>query len=467
MKEYTKDVMRHLQELMKRVEILEKENAELKSEITKLKEENTRLQNLLNKNSSNSSKPPSTDGFTKIFNSREKTGKKPGGQPGHGGFYRQLYTEPTGIIEHKQKFCDCGHEIQYKQKFSAKQYVDVELKVNIVEHRSYHGKCPHCQKKYENKLPSELVNPVTYGNNLKAMTILLSAEGCVAVDRINQFFREVSNSKLNISNGTIINWQKEIANKTDDEIAEYKKELLQSPVNHKDETSMDVVKELHWLHVLGNKKTTLYHVNAKRGHEADEAMGVLPLYENVLVHDHLASLVNLSLCEHQECNAHILRYLKAEIEKGRNWAEEMVKLLVAAHRETIADGVKKSLSKKRLIYYEQEYDRIIADGKAEHTRSDERCLNTDNIRLLCRMEKYKSEHLLFLSRAEVPFDNNLAERDLRMIKTKLKVSGCFRSSEGADNFAKIKSVLSTTRKNSENIFAKLLSLQSPQLLAGV
>ena len=457
----TKSISRHLNDVLLELEKLKARVKEQDKRIEFLEDENKRLRALLETNSSNSSKPPSTDGFQKIFNSREKSWKKPGGQKGHKGHFRQLYTEPTEIIEHKQKFCDCGHEILHDGKFSAKQLVDVELKVNVIEHRAFSGKCPFCKKKYETKLPTALVNPVTYGDNLKAMAVLLSAEGCVAVDRLNQFFHEISNGKLNISNGTIINWLKEMAGQTSEEIAKYKKELLESIVDHKDETSIDVGTSLWWFHVLSNSKTTLYHANKKRGHEADAAMGILPLFKNVLVRDHFAALLNL-LCEHQECNAHILRYLKAAAElRNRTYAKELITLLVTAHRETLASGKKERLSPERVKYYEKEYDRIIDAGLTECRHHKE-----DNP-LLKRMKKYRAAHLLFLSRTEVPFDNNLAERDLRMIKTKMKVSGCFRSDQGPETFAAIKSVLSTARKRKENLFEKLKTLKSTQILAGV
>jgi len=447
----TKSISRHLNEVLLELEKLKLRVSFLEKENLELREENQRLKAMFDTNSSNSSKPPSTDGFVKIFNSREPTDRKPGGQHGHKGRFRDLFGNPDEIIEYKHKTCECGHEIEYK-KYVAKQFVDVEIKVNLTEHRGYIGKCPLCKKKYNNSLPSHLINTVTYSDNVKALAILLSAEGCVAVDRMNRILREISCEKLKVSNGTIINWQNEFAKQTSDELANYKKELLESRVLHKDETSIDVGKELHWLHVLSNQKTTLYHADAKRGHAADKVMGVLPLYKNVLVHDHLASLVNLPLCEHQECNAHILRYLKGAKElRKRKFAESMIELLVKAHRETLVSGQKKSLPSERISYYEKEYDRILDAGLKESLHHKE------DSPLITRMKEYRDWHLLFLSRAEVPFDNNLAERDLRMIKTKAKVSGHFRSRQGSETFAATKSILSTARKRGENLFQKIKS----------
>ena len=469
--EYNKSVVNKVQEIAHQLELMrqeiasekichEKEVARLKEQITGLEAENKRLREIIDKNSSNSSKPPSSDGFKKIFNSRESSGSKPGGQNGHKGNYRKIYTEPTEIIEYKRTVCDCGHEIRYERGYKAKQYADIEIRVGITEHRSYRGECAHCGKVHKNSLPRELSNPVTYGNNVKAVTALLSSEGCVSVNRIRSFLKEITDGKLEISDGTVIKWLNEIACKTGPEIAEIKQKLLSSAVNHKDETGIDVGKEAWWFHTLSNSEATYYHADSKRGREADERMGILPLYKKVLVHDHFSALTGLE-CEHAECNAHILRYLKASKELQRwKWPDEMLTLLTAGHRETLASGRKLSLSPERVAYYEREYERIIEAGETEFKAEPLILCHyyRDHIKLLRRMKNYLREHLLFLSRSEVPFDNNLAERDLRMIKTKTKVSGCFRSATGAENFAAIKSVLSTAKKNGKNLFLTIKNL---------
>ena len=458
-REISDEKARHTKEVAEIEANNQKEMGALNVRITELEKENKRLREIIDKDSSNSGKPPSSDGFKKIFNSREASGKKPGGQKGHKGYGRELYAKPTEVIEHKREVCECGHEIRYKGGYEAKQYVDIEISARITEHRAYSGKCPQCGKRHENLLPDNLINPVTYGDNIKAVTVLLSTEGCVSVNRIKSFLSEVTGGGIEISEGTIINWLNELAGKTAAEIAAIKEKLLASAVNHKDETGIDVGKGTWWLHTLCNKEATYYHADIKRGKEADERMGILPLYRKVLVHDHLSSLTGLD-CEHAECNAHILRYLKAakELQK-RKWAEEMISLLVTGHRETVASGLKRLLPPERTAYYEREYERIIESGEAEFKAdpSPLRDYNGDDMKLLRRMKLCRREHLLFLSRAEVPFDNNLAERDLRMVKTKSKVSGSFRSPIGAQNFASIKSVLSTAKKTGKNL---LLTLKS-------
>jgi transposase-like protein len=288
---------------------------------------------------------------------------------------------------------------------------------------------------------------------------MLMTEGCVSIGRTGLLIKELTDGAIDISDGTLVNWINELKSEFDEPIAQIKRNLAVSAVNHKDETGIRVDNGMQWLHVLSNEDNTYYHANTKRGSEADEAMGILPIYKNVLVHDHLKGLYRYG-CEHVECNAHILRYLKAAHEtQKRKWAKAMAELLTFAHRETKSHGKKEALSAERQAHYDNWYDTIIAQGEAEFRADPDpnRDYNGDDMKLLRRLKEYKAQHLLFLTRAEIPFDNNLAERDLRMIKAKTKISGCFRSLSGCQNFAAIKSVTSTLKKRGLNIFNALKS----------
>jgi hypothetical protein len=178
------------------------------------------------------------------------------------------------------------------------------------------------------------------------------------------------------------------------------------------------------------------------------------VYSGVLVHDHLKGLYSFP-CGHAECNAHILRYLKAAAETNKcAWAVAMIALLVDANN-TVKDHKAKNipaLGSALLVEYHARYDEILEQGRLEFFQKERKDNNSDDMKLLRRLKEYKDEHLRFLSDFHVPFDNNLAERDLRMIKSKTKVSGCFRGDEGGTVFANIKSYTSTLRKNSMNIF---------------
>lgn len=463
---YEKDVFRHLQETIekvdrltdeiialkrehaKEIESLKAENQQLKKENKALMEENQKLKDIINKNSGNSSKPPSSDGFVKIQNSREKTGGKPGGQPGHKGAAHKLLSSPTRIEDIKTDTCKCGGAVKYTGKYKAKQLVDIEFTTSIVEFREHEGFCECCRQPVKNHAPVSDI--ITYGNNLKSFSAMLSLEGMVSINRIKQILCELSDGRLNLSEGTISKWNKDLSVQVAPAIDRIKENLLVSPVNHKDETGIRINKTLHWFHVLGNRTHTLYHVHKKRGNDADKETGILPAYSGVLMHDHLTGLYAFT-CTHAECNAHILRYLKAVIEsKERKWAEDMIRLLLEA--KTAAQCSDKPLNRAVILKFHHRYDEILERGREEFLKSESPNYNGEDMKLLRRLKKYKAEHLRFISNLAVPFDNNQAERDLRMIKAKTKISGCFRADDGGEIFAALKSYTSTLRKNGFNIF---------------
>jgi transposase len=457
---YEKNMYNHLQELIKQVDSLtsemasmkiryEKEidelraeNQQLKKENLSLKAENQKLKDIINKNSGNSSKPPSSDGFNKIQNSREKTGKSPGGQKGHKGFVQTLYENPTHIVELKSETCQCGGRVKYSGKHKAKQLVDIDISVEIIEYREYEGLCECCFCQIRNNAPID--NLITYGNHIKSLSAMLTTEGCVSINRTQQMISEITGGVINLSEGTISKWNKELAGRVEPAIENIKERLSTSPVLHKDETGIRIEKTLNWLHVLCNSTHTLYFSHQKRGNAADKDMDILPSYSGILVHDHLRGLYEFT-CTHAECNAHILRYLKAVAEsKGRKWAEDMITLLLDA---------KKGSDEKDISC---RYDKILELGSKEFLKEflNDKIpdYNGDDMKLLRRMKEYKQEHLLFSINKSVPFDNNQAERDLRMIKAKTKISGCFRGKDGGVIFAALKSYTSTLRKNGRNIF---------------
>ena len=429
----------------------------LNTKINKLTDENQKLKDIINKDSGNSSKPPSSDGYKRIHNSREKSGKFVGGQKGHKGNEIKLFANPTKIIEYKKKRCKCGCHIIYSKDYRAKQAVDIEIVTKIVEHRAYNGVCSGCNAKIENKLPSKLTNIITYGNTLKSFSVMLSSEGMVSINRIKQMLYELTSGTINLSEGTIAKWNKDLASGLAPVITQIKSDLLTSPVLHKDETGIRINKTIEWFHVLGSKTKTLYFSHAKRGNVADNEIELLPIYSGTLVHDHLKGLYSYD-CKHAECNAHILRYLKSAAEnKKRTWANDMIKFLVSSNNfiKELKANEAFSLSVAEIQAYSDKYDEILLRGQHEFLNSEKKDYNGEDMKLLRRLKEYKTEHLRFISDFLVPFDNNQAERDLRMIKAKTKISGCFRGENGGVVFAGIKSYTSTLRKNSKNIFESI------------
>jgi len=467
---YARGLFKQLQETIEQVEKLTAEIREIKSahqmeiaclkteieslrkENTALKAENQMLKAIINKDSSNSSKPPSSDGFKKICNSREKTGRKPGGQTGHPGNIPVLFENPSNIIRCKSERCACGGMVLYPSEYQAKQIVELEIIANVTEYRCYTGVCGNCNTTVKNNTP--LKDIITYGESLKAFVSMLCNEGLVSINRIKTMLFEITNGVINLSEGTIAKWNKDLSVKLAPFITEVKEKLLTEPVLHKDETGIRINNRLQWFHVLSNKAYTLYFSHEKRGKEADKENGILPCYSGVLVHDHLKGLYSFT-CEHAECNAHILRYLKSVVETNkRAWAVQMIEFLTNANnivKEHKARDIP-GLDGVVLAECRTRYDEILEQGRLEFFQGEKKDYNGEDMKLLRRLKEYKNEHLMFLSDFQVPFDNNLAERDLRMIKSKTKVSGCFRGSEGGSVFAAIKSYTSTLRKNSMNIF---------------
>lgn len=459
----TQEIVTMKKEHAREVETLKTEIKGLRHENETLRTENSKLKEIMNKNSGNSGKPPSSDGFRKIENSREKTGRKPGGQPGRKGVAPKLYDNPTRIEDIKATKCSCGGEISYSGAYSAKQLVEIEFKTTIVEYREHKGICKKCQTGVENRGP--LRDTITYGNNIKSFTALLSVEGMVSINRIKQMLSEMTSGQVNISEGSIAKWQKDLSRHVAPAIEVIKDKLQTARVLNKDETGIRTNKTLQWLHILGNDQYSLYAVNKKRGNDADKEMGILPGYSGVLVHDHLKGLYEFT-CSHAECNAHILRYLKAVIEsKKRKWAQEMIGLLLQAKKAVEPPGAP-PLERAAIRGYHRRYDEILARGQQAFLQDESPDYNGDDMKLLRRLKQFKSEHLRFLSDPTVPFDNNQAERDLRMIKAKMKISGCFRADDGGAVFAALKSYTASLKKNHRNIFHGIRDafLLSPVLL---
>ena len=422
------------------------------SEISWLHEENAALRAVLNQNSGNSSKPPSSDGYKKIHNSRVKSGKKRGGQLGHKGHMPKFFEKPTKIIEIKAQKCKCGGKVNYSDsRYVKKQLVDIEIKANITEYREYTGKCECCGSRVQNRSPVN--DSVTYGNHVKSLINMLSIEGNVSINRIGQMISEITDGLIKLSDGTISKWNRDLSKLVAPSVQKIKEKLLISDVLHKDETGIWVETKLRWFHVLSNADYSLFYAHGKRGRDADIEAAVLPAFKGVLVHDHLRSLYHFN-CAHAECNAHILRYLKGAVEnKKRRWAEEMIAFFMKA-KSAVKE---KPPDSEEIQDFHRRYDEILDNGEFETQQNENPDYKGADLTLLRRLREYKMQHLRFLSDRNVPFDNNQAERDLRMIKAKTKISGCFRSDDGDGVFAALKTYTATLRKKSFNIFAGLIS----------
>jgi transposase len=463
------DIAEMRAEHRKEIRALKEEHAAVAAEFTartaNLESEAEKLKSQNNKNSSNSSKPPSGDGFKKkIPNGREKTGRSPGGQKGHKGNIPVLCDAPAEVIDHNAKHCDCGGEVIYDKAPVRKQEIDLEITVHVTEHRAGVGHCAKCGKKIANAFPSHIRNTVTIGNGVKSAATMLVSECCVPVEKAREFLFEATGGLLRIADSSIVNFAKELKDKISPSLESIEKRLICEPVNHKDETGIRINGKMHWLHVNSTKNFSRFSVHKKRGCEADTDIGILTGYSGILMHDHMKGLYKFK-CTHAECNGHVLRYLQGIIEgekKYRLFAARMHKLLKSACHERnklIAGGKTRfPAGKKKSI--RTKYDAVLRDWlgfleEEEKKRAGKSKYKSEGEKLPVRLCKFKEQHLLFLENFDVPFTNTQAERDFRCIKTKTKVSGGFRSDDGGKAYADITSYVSTLRKQHLNIFQGL------------
>lgn len=304
-------------------------------------------------------------------------------------------------------------------------------------------------------MPKELKNCVIYGEDLKSFVTLLNVEHAIPIQKTVNIIKELTNNTLRLSTGTIQNFLYELQIKVQLAIENIKEFLLRCEVNHKDETMLFCNGEPRWFHVFSNKEATYYYYHKSRGNKADVEKELLMIFTGILVHDHVKGLYKFQ-SDDAECNAHILRYLTFTIEKHkRKWAQDLLDLLLKI-KEEIKEEMEKgnnSLKTESILKYEEEYLKIIEEGELEfkNDNNPHKDYTAEDMQLLRRLKKYKENHLIFMYDFRIPFDNNLAERDLRMIKAKKKISGGFRSDRGGEAYTDIKTYLSTMKKQGNNL----------------
>jgi transposase len=292
---------------------------------------------------------------------------------------------------------------------------------------------------------------VTYGSRLKALAVYLNTYGLIPFERVQEFFYDCFS--ISIGDGTLAKANESCYNNLEITEAQIKNQLRSGSILHNDETGLRCEKRLNWVHVSSNENFTHFGMHAKRGTEAINDIGILPEYTGVSIHDRYSSYDGYE-CEHGLCNAHLLRDLKGLVEQGSPWASKMIALLLKA--KTCKETVR--LTKKLRTEIFSVYDNIVSDGLSREPMMKElavkkrgRIKKSDSLRLLETFSTRKDQILKFFTNPEVPFDNNQAERDLRMIKLKQKISGCFRTFAGGEKFCRIRSYISTIRKQGYNI----------------
>jgi transposase len=456
--------------LQREIATLNEENKTLREALEEARDLSDRYRAICEKDSTTSSKPPSTDAFKKpkVYSTRRKSGRKPGGQRGHAGHTLRLFANPTTVIERRPpEQCDCGGKVACGESYTAKQQVDILVVPVIAEERVYSGSCAQCGRKHSGVFSDEYVNPVQYGAGIKAMVASLNAYGNVTNHKVAEFLKSVTGGLIRISDGTVVNTLHELSAELEETIAVIKARLIAGKILYADETGCRVNGSLDWMQIFCNDEYTLFGRNGKRGGLCIETDEILLFFTGVLIHDHFKTYYNYKHITHAECNAHILRYLEAIIKIQQHaWAQEMAAFLrrtLHRKKELLATGCS-SFREDEVQEIRTRYLEILAAGQAEYNAAiagkknityynDERCL-------LNRLKECMEQHLLFVLDFDVPFDNNNAEQGARFLKSKKKVAGCFRSVKGADDYARVASLIATLRKQQLSIFEVIRDLFS-------
>lgn len=460
------------------VALLNAQEERHRAEIARLEARIAELEKRLGKNSSNSSRPPSSDGLKRARSLRHTpSGRKPGGQPGHPGQRLHPSATPDVVIDVPLEQCpQCRSDLseQPVQSEEVRQVFELPpIKLRVTEYRAARKRCPHCGRVFPAEFPAGVHAPTQYGPGMQAVMSYLQAWQLLPHERTAQVCEDLFGHRP--SAGSIVRSVVKSAAQMEPAVARIASALSDAPVLHADETGVRCAGKTHWLHVASTAGITLYSHSAKRGMEGLSAAGVLPDYVGKLMHDFWGPYDKLGHCEHLRCNAHLLRELKACAEDGHQWAEELAATLVAmkqARDDALARQVSR-VPKRRREALEARYDQWIGQGLRAHPAVEKthvkqgRAKQSPEHNLLMRLREKKDEVLGFLREVCLPFDNNQAERDLRMMKVQQKVSGCFRSEAGAKAFCVIRSYLATARKQSLNIIDSIRNavLGNPQCFA--
>jgi transposase len=408
----------------------------LKSRIQKLETQVHELEAKLFKDSSNSSKPPSSDGLKRKTKSlREQSDKKQGGQHGHVGKGLAQVNNPDTIIVYTPDSCDgCnfslnnvqGNSVEHRQVFDI-----IQPKITVTEHRVEEKKCPCCGKIIRASFPENIKGPVQYGDRVRALIAYFSHEHFIPVDRICEVFKDIFG--ISLSPGTCANVDERLFANLEVFEAGLKTYLLATHVLHFDETGMRCEKKLHRVHVASSQMASLYTIHAKRGREAMDEACILPKFQGMAIHDHWFPYFTYQQLRHGLCNAHHLRELVFVHEQEKEaWAKRMYDLLIRAKADVEKCIEQGALSPEVLLQIEQDYQQILTEGFAYHAslpslpvskRGKQKQRDGKNI--LDRLNEKRDRVLRFIYDFSVPFTNNQGERDIRMVKLRQKIGGCF------------------------------------------
>lgn len=481
---------REIERLQKAIAALQSENQELRvaleaarAELEAVQRRNRELKALLNQDSTNSNWPSSRDKSRtkrqkRTRSLRKRSGKKAGGQKGHEGRTLEFSEKPDVMETHRPTHCaHCQAAFDAKQRRVAidkRQVYDLPpLELIVTEHQAETLICKHCGEMTMGSFPEGVKAPVQYGARVQQLAVYLRTEQFIPYERSRQLISDLFGAQ--ISTGTLQNMLRTASNRVKKAIDSIKVGLIASEVGHFDESGFYIRGKRHWLHVASTPLLTFYYPHEKRGKQGMDAAGILPEFRGRAVHDGWATYRRYEKSGHALCNAHHLRELTAvEEQDEQHWAY-LFRIFLVSAKHVVAQAKAQGLTalpEKKRQQIERIYTKLVEAGLAENPEPAEgwpkgkrgRAKKPKPRNLVERLAKYRRETLAFVDDFRVPFDNNLAERDIRMLKVQQKISGHFRSKEGAEQFCTIRSYTSTMRKQGVNAWTALGSMFAGDLL---
>lgn len=435
----------------------------LQEQAQSLAERVEQLEHKLKKNSRNSNNPPASDGLAKPKpkSLRKSSGKKSGGQKGHTGHTLEQVEQPDRVLNIPVTSCSCHADLSHEPVtgYDCRQVFELpQPKLEVTEYRGEIKTCPQCKVAVSASFPDMVNSPVQYGPKFRGMLVYLHNQQFIPLNRINQMMVDLYGAP--VSEATILDasWR------SYGNLAPFENAAIDALVNsgiiHVDESGVRTAGKLHWLHSASTEDLTFYGIHERRGTEAMDHFSILPNFQGRLIHDFWKPYLTYT-CDHGLCNAHHLRELTFLFEQQNQlWAKKMFDLLLDMNR--FVGKQNEQLTPKQKEPWLRQYRDIVTEGWATNPlpqnpqkKKRGRPKKTKSQNLLLRLGEHESSALAFLHDINVPFTNNLAEQDIRMIKVRLKISGCFRTLQGAKGFARIRSYISTARKQKRNIIESL------------
>ena len=431
-----------------------------------LSERLQQVEDQLAKNSNNSGKPPSSDGYEKPGpkSRRKRSGKKSGGQEGHPGLTLEMVAKPDKVEPHQVTCCaHCQVSLKKEKavKIERRQVFDLpEVRLEVTEHQAEVKVCPQCQQTTTASFPPEVSQRTQYGKKIKSQMAYFHEYQLLPLKRTQETLKDLYDQS--IGEGTIVSACKELAAKVKPANEAIKKHLTYNElVVCFDETGLRIKGALHWLHVTCTRLLTYYEVHKKRGKVAMDAIGILPNFTGRAIHDGLKAYFQYPQLQHGLCNEHHSRELDfLEERHPQKWVTELSDLImeIKAAVDTAKEKSKTKLSPNKLADFSARYNALLKQGfqknpppKTKVPARRGRPKQSVAKNLLDRLLDHKEAVLAFMYDFNVPFDNNQAERDIRMMKVKQKISGCFRSDHGSETFCAIRGYISTARKNDQPV----------------